>query len=185
MVQALTVTGFTELAGHLLEDHLTVDNEPEGALLQMLYDSVGSSSGSGSAAGGSERTRAPLDLGALELWDSIAGEIRENAPPSDNFSEIEMLQLWVDDATNFIPSQLDLMEYMARWVQEIREKFNPPKRIPLRGATCPKCKQFKDEEGVEPLVLHASMKPPFAECSNCGTRWTAGELLDLRAQINN
>ena len=174
---------FSELVAQLLEDHLDEDNEPEGALLVMLYESIGSSSGRGSAPGGGSKASAPLDLDALELWDSIAGDIRENTNFPDVYSELDLLKLWITETGEFLPAQLDLMEYMIRWRDAIRDKFNPPKIVPIRQVDCPVCKATKDSEGVLPLELHAKKDSPFAVCTNCGHRWEGGELLDLRALI--
>lgn len=175
---------FNELVEQLLEDHLTEDNEPEGALLPMLYESIASSSGRGSApGGGGSKASAPLDLGALDLWDSIAGEIRDNTDFPNTYSELDLLKLWIAETDNFIPAQLDLMEYMVRWREEIRDKFYPPTVIPIRRVDCPVCKATKDSEGAVPLELHARKGNPFARCTNCGHRWDGGELLDLRALI--
>lgn len=175
---------FDALVEQLLEDHLTEDNEPEGALLPMLYDSIASSSGRGSApGGGGTKTSAPLDLDALDLWDSIARDIRDNTDFPDVYSEIDLLKLWIAETGDFLPSQLDLMEYMLRWRDAIRDKFNPPKIIPIRRVDCPVCRATKDSEGVVPLSLHARKDSPFAVCTNCGQRWEGGELLDLRALI--
>jgi len=174
---------FNELVEQLLEDHLTEDNEPEGALLPMLYDSIASSSGRGSAPGGGSKASAPLDLGALDLWDSIAAEIRANTSHPNTYSEIDLLKLWIAETDNFLPAQLELMEYMLRWRDAIREKFDPPKVIPIRRVDCPVCRATKDSEGAVPLELHARKDSPYAVCTNCGQRWEGGELLDLRALI--
>lgn len=175
---------FDALVEQLLEDHLNEDNEPEGALLPMLYDSIASSSGRGSApGGGGSKASAPLDLDALDLWDSIARDIRDNTDFPNTYSEIDLLKLWIAEVGDFIPAQLDLMEYMVKWRNAIRTKFEPPKIIPIRQVDCPMCRATKDSEGAVPLELHARKDSPFATCTNCGHRWEGGELLDLRALI--
>lgn len=177
---------FSRLVEELLEDHLTDDNEPEGALLPMLYDAIGSSTGAGSAPGGSTRASAPLDLGALDLWDSIAKEIRQNAPDvgSEVFSEMDLLKLWIAESHDNLMLQIELMERMVVWRNDIVEKFNPPKIVAMRRVDCPMCKATKDAEGIEPINLHCPKNcTPYAECTNCGYRWAGGHLLDLRALI--
>lgn len=174
---------FRALAAELLEPHLTEDNEPEESLLQLLFDSITSSSESGGVGGGSSETKVPLDLGALELWDRISSEIHAFAPELHAFSEVEILTQLVEDFDEVF-GQLELMESMLRWRDDIQEKFNPPKRIQMRGVNCPICNAAKDQEGANPIILHASATPPKAECTNCGTWWVGGELLDLKAYLD-
>lgn len=172
------------LARELLEPHLTEDNEPEDGLLQLLFDAIANSSESGGVGGGSAETKAPLDLGALELWDRISAEIRAFAPELRAFSEADVLRQLVEDFEEVF-GQLELMESMLRWRDDIRAHFDPPKIVPLRNVACPMCKAGKTAEGEYPLSLHASATPPSAQCAHCGTRWVGGELLDLRAYLNN
>lgn len=167
---------------YLIEPHLTEEQEPEDALLPMLYEAIGGtiSSKSGGASAGSKAGQIPVGLDALDLWDSISRELRSLAGGDSEFSEVEILDRYA--ASGLAPlEEAHLRERCIEWIRQIRELFDPPQIVPLRGEPCPRCGHYKDSEGAP--VLQVRVKESSASCLNCGQQWSGGELLDLKQEL--
>jgi hypothetical protein len=174
----------------LEEGPVTGQEEP---LLSLLERAIAADSGRGSASGGGSSASAPVDAGALTLWTDISAVVGAHWPGRGDLLRqhtplIERLEAWTR-VTADTPNEEHLLEMCRYWTKQIRDLLEPPKRVPLRGMTCPACECTHVEEhdadgGViynVSLLAHMSEEEIRAECLVCGTEWVGGELLDLRA----
>lgn len=160
----------------------------EPGLLHLLRQAVATSSGRGSAPGGSgSKASAPVDAAALTLWESISGTVDAHWPgrtqryeqdPSVQFK----LQRWTAVVAG-TENEVHLLEMATWWRKQIRDLLNPPQVIPLRGVGCKMCgcqavTQIDLDGGtvVQPaLTAYASENPMRVVCGACSTEWQ-GEL---------
>lgn len=167
----------------------------EAALLNVLERAVHSDSGKGSAAGVA-RTGSPVDLTAMALWDKLhrettsawpgrADATRKGTPLTVRLEELTVATAQAQDTE----AELQLWTWALGAIEAIQAIVEPPKRTALRGTTCPKCGNANvlsdAEDGGEVfnpcLMVHLSEYPVRAECLVCGSTWSGGELLDLKA----
>ena len=200
-------TGLTQLVDQLTAPHPHVEvvrgNPVEGTelpLLQQLHDAVGSTTTADGGKGGGG-TPSVIDADALALWASIREQIITGAttaspaargmPDHGKAHELTrtmtLLRLWARAVTArgaAMADQVNLYVKALTWVEDIRAHFNPEKRVPLRGVECPTCHVKTLKVGTERgpiIVLHYTRPAPVALCRGCGSTWTGGQLLDLRA----
>lgn len=166
----------------------------EPALLDLLRVAIKSDVGGAEGGGGGQRASVPFDPIALELWDSVNRESFRwfNGGPAYRALPItSRLQHYASHLAGVgtIEGQGDLLALCLGWKREIRDMFEPPTRVSLRGVTCPACsmdhltKVAADGEKTytAALLIHVSEDPVRAECLVCGEDWLNGELLDLVA----
>jgi hypothetical protein len=178
----------------------------DAPLLEMLHDAVASNVG-GTGSGAPGRERVPLDLGALELFGAIDERVRAwladlDARPGKDVSPTQSLQTWhVLWSANTANAALEpqFRTVLERWVVEIGQVLDPPRRIELGGSEpvpCPKCGEEWVLNGsqrlngtVDPndaawaravaVYEHGTLDESFAACAACGARWEG--VLGLRA----
>lgn len=161
----------------------TMEQGVEEALLVTLGKAVASTSGKGSAAGGT-RTGSPVDLGAMTLLDSIAAVVHANVPSAhDPIARCRPVSArlisWAEQAAGDPTEEDILLEHCRRWIYDIRRYLEPPKEVPLRGVACSNCGVFevysRDEDGdvvaVPALTAYASESPVRVTCGACETSW--------------
>lgn len=161
----------------------TMEQGVEEALLVTLGKAVASTSGKGSAPGGT-RTGSPVDLGAMTLLDSIAAVVHANVPSAhDPIARCRpvsaRLITWAEQAAGDPTEEDILLEHCRRWIYDIRRYLEPPKEVPLRGVACANCGVYesyeRDEDGdlvaTPSLTAYASETPVRVECSACGAAW--------------
>lgn len=180
----------SQVVSRLTREHHHTDGERAGTerpLLATLALAVASSGGKGSASGVS-RTGSPVDLGALDLLDSITAAVQEGYPgTSETIKRMPLsarLQSWASAAAGSALEERALLHRCLAWEQAIRRMIEPPKEIPLREAVCPACALAwvteEDPDGdtyVRPaLTAYASGEAPRVECCACGTQWKLAEL---------
>lgn len=164
----------------------------EPALLLQLQRAIASDT-SGAYGGGGDRTGAPIDPAALALRDEIASSINTHAPgkPHYRLGNVDMvgrLQHWTKTVAG-TDREDDLLEMCEYWRARIRDLLDPPKRVALRGVSCPSCgydlclqkNQYGETVLAATLLAHLSENPLRAECLACGKEWRDGELADLGA----
>lgn len=173
----------------------------EEALLDQLAQAVGSSAGAGSGGGsGLANESNALNTAALELQRGIQLELtslRSGAGQSFDHlhaSDAEKVEALVEQSarTDDVALEIRLQEVLGNWAFHIRDTLNPPKITALRGRSCPKCGAGHhwqpNEDGSRSaspaLQVNLSARPPVALCQSCGSTWTGGELLDLKAYTN-
>lgn len=166
---------------------------PEPALLLQLQHAVASNTAGAYGTGGGERTGAPIDPTALALRDEIADSINTHAPgkPQAQLCNVPMalrLQHWTRSVAG-TEQEKDLLEMCEYWRSRIRDLLDPPKRVQLRGVSCPSCgydvclqkNQYGETMLAPTLLAHLSEHPLRAECLACGKEWRDGELHNLGA----
>lgn len=168
---------------HTCNSTETTNSGVEQALLLTLEQAVASTSGRGSAAGGT-RTGSPVDLGAMVLRDAIAGIIHDNIPSQhDPIARCRPLSrrliTWAETIAGDPTEEDILLMYCETWIHDIRRHLEPPKEVPLRGVPCPRCKVAQvAQEAVDGgtvyvpiLTAYASESPLRVECTVCGGEW--------------
>jgi hypothetical protein len=183
----------------LCQEHPATDRQgfsgQEAPLLRMLELSIGSDMGKGSVSGVSG-ANGVLNLGALELWQAIHRTVGEFWPGKGNLAMakahlITRLELWATQVGG-TENEPHLLEMCAYWAEQIRDLLDPPKRVPIRGGQCPRCKEHQvlgtNPDGervyVPCLLAHLSEEPVRVECLGCGGQWYDGNLLALALQNN-
>lgn len=160
----------------------------EPGLLHLLRQAVATSSGRGSAPGGSgSKASAPVDAAALTLWESISGTVDAHWPGRTQRYEQDpavqfKLQRWTA-AVAGTENEVHLLEMATWWRKQIRDLLNPPQVIPLRGVGCKVCGHSQvateDPDGgtvlLPALTAYASESPMRVSCAACETDWR-GEL---------
>lgn len=162
----------------------------EPPLLDLLATAIASTSGRGSAPGGSTRAGAPLDVAALQLQHDIYAVISEHWPGHGDLSRADTpaktrLEQWVS-ALAGSAHEMYLLEFCTYWVAQIRELLEPTREVPVRGAYCPGCGALdayrRDEDGgyirQPALTLYPDERPVRARCQVCAEEWTG-----LRLQL--
>ena len=185
------------LADTLCRDHLAVLPDSEGrigtevALLVLLDQAVGSSSGKGSTSGGSDpSTRSLVDSTALELRASIESAVTEGlarlgcAGKGGTLAERAGAWLWALPPGGYAT----LEPVLAQWVEAIRTLLDPPQQVRLRGVHCSACgySMVLLDDPLEPgrevqapaLVVTVSAYPT-AECRVCGVEFDTPALHSL------
>ena len=161
----------------------TMEQGVEEALLITLGKAVASTSGKGSASGGT-RTGSPVDLGAMVLLDRIAAVVHANIPSAhDPIARCRpvasRLMSWAEQAAGDPTEEDILLNYCRGWIYDIRRYLEPPKEVPLRGVACSGCGVFeiwdRDEDGdavaLPALTAYASETPVRVGCAACGESW--------------
>lgn len=167
----------------------------EPPLFQMLEDAVASSSGRGSAPGGSTRAGAPVDVSALQLWTNIQAVIAEHWPGHGdlaraNTSPAERLEQWVSSLAGS-DHEVYLLEFCVYWAEQIRELLYPTRKVPLRGVKCGNCGteevMDRDQDGGlvrrPALMLYPEESPPRAVCLVCAEQWSGTLSLQMLALV--
>lgn len=162
----------------------------EPALLALLEVAIKSDT-SGAYGGGASRTGAPVDTAALHLWGEISGCIGEYWPGRGDLARaktpvIRRLELWTEQVAG-TDNEVHLLEMCEYWHQQIRDMLEPPKRVPVRGAQCPRCKDHQvlgtNPDGervyVPCLLAHLSEDPVRVECLGCGGTWYGNTVLQM------
>lgn len=162
----------------------------EEPLLRILEGAIGSDQGRGSVSGVSGASGV-LNLSALELWQSIHRTVGEFWPGRGDLAQakahlIKRLEAWTLQVagTAHEPHLTEMCDY---WAQQIRDLLDPPKRVPIRGGQCPRCKGHQvlgtDPDGqrvYQPTLLaHISEDPVRVECLGCGGTWYGNTQLAL------
>lgn len=185
------------LADTLCRDHLAVLPDSGGrigtevALLVLLDQAVGSSSGKGSTSGGSDpSTRSLVDSTALELRASIEAAVTEGlarlgcAGKGGTLAERAGVWLWALPPGGYAT----LEPVLAQWVEAIRTLLDPPQQVRLRGVHCSACgySMVLLDDPLEPgrevqapaLVVTVSAYPT-AVCRVCGVEFDTPALYSL------
>lgn len=166
-------------------------------LLDTLHSLIApSAAGNGSSDGGgsSTKSRPPINLDAMSLWQDIAGKIDREWPYAGHPSTVKVpttkkLQAWFNSAAQ-PQDALYLYELCVKWEARILEALNPTKKMPLSGA-CPECDhthvETLDEDGKPKynpaLIAFPGAVPVYAKCQVCEHRWDHEELHELAARI--
>lgn len=141
----------------------------EVALLDQLAEAVGNSSGRGSARGVSG-SKTPLDIGAMELQQSISRRV-----PFSEGGLSRRAAFWLGGLSAGDYSGVEPL--LAEWVDSIRALLDPPHQVALRGVHCSGCGYAQvllpdtAEPGVDlqcPAILVSMTSPPTARCRVCG-----------------
>jgi hypothetical protein len=164
----------------------------EAPLLHMLERAIGSDQGRGSVSGVSGASGV-LNLGALDLWRSIGDTVGAHWPGRGDLSQakthlIQRLELWTASLAG-TDEEVHLLEMAHYWHSSIRNLLEPPKEVPLRGVTCPTCKQDRvlvlDPDGgtiyQPPLLAYLSETPVRVECRGCTGTWFGHDLSFIAA----
>lgn len=203
----MTDTATSQLVNQLTTPHQHVQlvggHPVEGTelpLLQLLHQAIGSTTTPDGGKGGGG-TPSVIDADALALWASIRQQVKQataqlpaaqRVPDHGKAYELQhtvlLLRVWhravsTRDAT--MAEAVDLYARCHTWVNDIRNHFDPEKKVGMRGQACGTCgvKTYKGEGGTRgpAVVLHLTRPAPVAVCQACGETWTGGELLDLKA----
>ena len=163
-------------------------------LLDTLHGLIApSAAGNGSSDGGgsSTKSRPPINLDAMSLWQDIAGKIDREWPYAGHPSTVKVpttkkLQAWYNGAAQ-PQDALYLYELCVKWESRILEALHPTKQMPLQGA-CPKCRNTHVETDNEDggvnfntaIIAYPESLPVYAQCQVCSERWEHEELHTLR-----
>lgn len=164
----------------------------EPALLDLLEVAIKTdTSGASGSGGGSARAGAPVDVNALSIWQSIYGTVGEFWPGKGDLSHARMRLVdrltWWTSTVAGTADEVHLLEMCDYWAGQIRDLLEPPKRVPIRGGQCPRCKEYQvlgtDPDGqrvYQPCLLaHLSEDPVRVECRGCGGTWYGSTQLQL------
>ena len=167
----------------------------EPALLDLLEVAIKSDTSGASGAGGSTRAGSPMDVNALHLWQTIYSCVGEFWPGKGQLAHAGMhlkarLQWWTEQVAG-TDNEVHLTEMCDHWAGQIRDLLEPPKRVPVRGGQCPRCKEHQvlgtDPDGqrvYQPCLLaHLSETPLRVECRACGGTWYSLDLLKLEVEV--
>lgn len=168
----------------------------EPALLDLLEVAIKTdTSGASGNGGGSSRAGGPVDVNALSIWQSIHQVVAEFWPGKGQLQYahmrlIERLTWWTSTVAG-TDDEVHLLEMCDVWTKQIRDLLEPPKRVPLRGGQCPRCKEYQvldnDLDGnrvYQPcLIAHLSENPVRVECRACGGTWYSLDLLKLEVDV--
>lgn len=189
---------FQDVVDELTQDHPRTVPHSDGTvtgrepgLLVLLERAIASDTGRGSASGGGSTPSAPIDPGALVLWDTIQKVVGEWWPGAGDPGQKDTplprrLRSWAREVP--LEKRGYLLEMCLHWRGEIRNLLEPPKQVPLRGWACLQCGEewaWVPRGGeivrVYALLTHLEETPVRTECRNCGHLIFGGELLDLKA----
>lgn len=168
----------------------------EPPLLDLLEVAIKTdTSGATGNGGGGTRAGGPVDVNALHIWQTIAGTVGEFWPGKGRLEYAHMrlkerLTWWTSTVagTENEPHLLEMCEY---WERMVRDLLEPPKRVPIRGAQCPRCKEYQvlgtnaDGQRVyQPCLLaYLSEDPIRVECRGCGGTWYNLAFLQLEVEV--
>lgn len=157
-------------------------------LIQQLRDSAkgGQSGGSGGSA---QNARSPLAIGMWNLLNEIGGAV------SDHYMRVTrerptnsvegMLAGWARGAQQF-PTEVErCLGLTDRWIAQIGELLNPPRRWELSHA-CPNCEQrwvVREADGEQTKTAALVVSKDEAVCRACEIRWEPAEFQGLAEQI--
>lgn len=164
----------------------------EAPLLEMLRQAIASDT-SGAYGGGSSRTGAPVDTNALTIWEGIRDTVGQHWPGRGDLARagtplITRLEVWTASLAGS-DEELHLLEMCHYWRGQIRDLLEPPQEVPLRGLSCPTCKQDRvlmtDPDGGSvyqpPLLAYLSETPIRVTCRGCTGTWEGQDLHYLGA----
>lgn len=166
----------------------------EHALLMKLRAAKAGNVGKGGGAGSPGRERSPLNVGAADLYDRLAGVIAElfkaAAPkaqvlalPENNLRQwmLYYLNQWRAGEMSHGSMRRRIGEVQS-WVQQIRDLLDPPFRYPI-NRPCPNCGEqwaevFHPDNPTEverELVLNCvereNPEESYIMCSACSAVW--------------
>lgn len=168
----------------------------EPALLDLLELAIKTdTSGASGNGGGSTRAGGPVDVNALSIWQGISDVVAEFWPGKGQLQYAKMhlidrLTWWAGTVAG-TENEGHLTELCGIWAGKIRDLLEPPKRVPVRGGQCPRCREFQvlgtDLDGknvYQPCLLaHMSENPIRVECRGCGGTWYSLDLLKLEVEV--
>lgn len=168
----------------------------EPALLALLEQAIKTdTSGASGNGGGNTRAGGPVDVNALHIWQGIHGVVDEFWPGKGRLEYAHMrlterLTWWTSSIAG-TDDEAHLLQVCEIWIGKIRDLLEPPKRVPVRGAQCPRCKEHQvletnlDGQRVyQPCLLaHMSETPVRVECRGCGGTWYNLEFLKLEVEV--
>ena len=165
----------------------TVDFKP---LLMQLQEAIGSSQSMVSRGSSDISTRSVLDAGALMLMTTIEDELKDlwlaffngvlASKPLETGRAIRQLLIRINKTV--MDNKIDNDELwktknvIARWVELIETKFDPPVVIEVTRP-CPQCRasfvfdEFNDRYLALVVEWHKSFETSSAECRSCGYTW--------------
>ena len=166
----------------------TRDGDHEGQpLLKQLEDARYSSPSSNDGARGRASSRLGLNLDAHMLWEDVTGRITSmlsevtDTRARDSNATGNLLVWW--SLWRWIEHEADeaqrVHRHLTRMVRRIRDLFDPPMSVPLRGVACPVCgwdRATVTDRGLvnETFALTVTMVDGdvVATCHACRHRWT-------------
>jgi hypothetical protein len=169
----------------------------EPALLDLLEVAIKSdtSGASGEGTSGSSTPGNPVDVNALHIWQTIYTCVGEFWPGKGQLVHAHLplkarLEWWTSSIAG-TENEVHLEEMCDYWAGLIRDLLEPPKRVPIRGGQCPRCKEHQvlgtDPDGqrvYQPTLLaHMSESPLRVECRACGGTWYSLDMLKLEVDV--
>lgn len=178
----------------LTRDHdrsvgVTTGQEPP--LLSLLEVAIKADTSGASGGSGRSKNSAPLDVTALSLWEEIARVVQNNwpgrgLPAYKNQHLIDRLTWWTNQVSG-TENEVHLLEFCVYWRRAIRDLLEPPRRVELRGMTCPECKaswirqleaELQHTTYKPAMLVHMSEDPVRVECLACNVMWQGWEALE-------
>lgn len=157
-------------------------------LIQQLRESAkgGQSGGSGGSA---QNARSPLAIGMWNLLNEIGGAV------SDHYMRVTrqrptgsvegMLAGWARGAQQF-PTEVErCLGLTDRWIAQIGELLNPPRRWEIAGP-CPNCAErfiIRVADGEQTKAAALIVSKVEAQCRACDARWMPAEFHELAEKI--
>lgn len=166
----------------LARDHERTVGENTGTeppLLRLLERAIRADTSGAGGGPGRNKNSTPLDVTALSLWEEIAEVVSSHWPGRGDprYRDqhlIDRLTWWTNNVAG-TENHRYLEEFALWWIACIRNLLEPPKRIAIRGVTCPSCDStwvVREQPGetiyVPALLAHASENPLRVECLACG-----------------
>lgn len=152
---------------------INIGTEPP--LLFLLRDAVTADDGAEGGAGGGKPS-SPADVTALLLHETILQEVNEWWPGTGvadrkDTSLVDRLEEAVSFAAGRPDAEAGLLEKCWEWTGAIRNMLEPPKKVHLRGVSCPFCDKTHvsntNADGettyIAALLVHPGELPPRAE----------------------
>ena len=157
-----------------------------GLIAQLRESTTEGIGGNGGSSG--FHPKIPIAVGAYTLYESIqktAGNEYERLTGTKKHNTIEdNIQGWAAHATINPTEQEHCLNTLDRWIDDIQELLNPPRRWEL-SHPCPICKEkyvirVVDDEKTRAAALIVTAKDGgVASCRACGVEWTSGEWQEL------
>jgi hypothetical protein len=167
----------------------------EPALLDLLEVAIKTDTSGATGNGSGTRAGGPVDVNALSIRQDIWNVVAEFWPGKGRIEYAHMRLkerlIWWTSTLAGTENEVHLLEMCEIWTGRIRDLLEPPKRVPLRGAQCPRCKENQvletDLDGhrvYQPtMVAHLSETPARVECRACGGTWYNLEFLGLEVAV--
>jgi hypothetical protein len=188
------IRDLTEFApAAIRRDNGTIDRVVAPPLLAQLRAAASNSSTQAPGGGSSEKTKIPVDAGAVDLLDRITKHARVCAtetpaphlpPCPEALGVVDAVKRYGTAVRAHTQGWIDrAAEITGSWCADIRAHLDPAKRFPLKGK-CPECGISKvadmtTGELVRSDVLHVypgdESRHSLARCHYCGAEWR-GEL---------